>query len=134
MSNCSENVKDLKRENEKLTQMRGSVVVGAKEKGDRLKDGVEEWAVDIESHISEAKEVIDWGEENANKTCFNLGMSTDLGTLYHHGICTTSGVGKTTLAKEVAVTVKSLFDPVEFITVSQTIDAEKIIKEVEAAV
>nr|GEV34406.1 hypothetical protein [Tanacetum cinerariifolium] len=67
---CSENVEDLKRENEKLTQMRGSVVVAAKEKGDGLKESVEEWAVDIESHISEAKEVIDWGEENANKTCF----------------------------------------------------------------
>nr|GEY39352.1 zinc finger, CCHC-type [Tanacetum cinerariifolium] len=186
MWNSSENVEDLKRENEKLTQMRGrvqqqitvannkgdrlldgmeewvecvsmcapfivmvrrqmrgSVVVAAKEKGDRLKDGVEEWVVDIESHISEAKEVIEWGEENANKTRFNLGMCTDLGTLYHYGkkaitksieaenkqiigIYTTGGVGKTTLAKEVDVMMKSLFAAIEFTTVSQTVDAKRI--------
>ncbi|GKD30761.1 NB-ARC domains-containing protein, partial [Tanacetum coccineum] len=43
------------------------------------------------------------------------------------------GVGKTTLAKEVAVTVKSLFAAVEFITVSQTVDAKRIKEEVEVA-
>nr|GFA34463.1 NB-ARC domains-containing protein [Tanacetum cinerariifolium] len=77
MTNCSKNVEDLKRENEKLMQMKGRVqqqITAAKEKGDRLLDGVEEWVANAESQISEAKEVIDGAEANANKTCFNLGM------------------------------------------------------------
>ena len=49
------------------------------------------------------------------------------------GIYGIGGVGKTTLAKEVAVTVKSLFAAVEFITVSQTVDAKRIKEEVETA-
>ncbi|GKF34731.1 NB-ARC domains-containing protein, partial [Tanacetum coccineum] len=81
----SKNVEDLKRENKKLTQMMGRVqqqITVANNKGDRLLDGVEEWVANAECYISEAKEVIDRAESNANKTCFNLGMCTDLRTLY----------------------------------------------------
>nr|GFB17551.1 NB-ARC domains-containing protein [Tanacetum cinerariifolium] len=50
MSNCSENIEDLKRENEKLTQMRGRVqqqITVANNKGDRLLDDVA-WSHDSE--------------------------------------------------------------------------------------
>ncbi|CAH1419631.1 unnamed protein product [Lactuca virosa] len=43
------------------------------------------------------------------------------------------GVGKTTLANEVAAEVKNLFADIVFITVSQTVDVEKIKKNVEVA-
>nr|GFA35443.1 NB-ARC domains-containing protein [Tanacetum cinerariifolium] len=88
MTNCSKNVEDLKRENEKLMQMNGRVqqqITAAKEKGDRLLDGVEEWVANAESQISEAKEVIDGAEANAKKKCFNLGICINLGTLYRYG-------------------------------------------------
>ncbi|PWA78880.1 NB-ARC domains-containing protein [Artemisia annua] len=49
------------------------------------------------------------------------------------GIYGIGGVGKTTLAKEVAAIVNHLFDHVVFVTVSQRVDATKIQKEVEAA-
>ncbi|GJT04404.1 hypothetical protein Tco_0838866, partial [Tanacetum coccineum] len=65
MSNCSKNVEDLKNENENIMQMRDRVkqlITTAKEKGDRLLDGVEKWVANAESHISEAKEVIDRDE------------------------------------------------------------------------
>ncbi|GJX89981.1 NB-ARC domains-containing protein [Tanacetum coccineum] len=254
MSNCSEYIKDLNEKIEDLTLMKGSVVeqiAAANEKGDRLKEGVENWVknaefliteakkiiqgvnteshipeakevtdganaeshiseakqvtggANAESHISEAKEDIDGVDAIANKTCFNLGMCTHLVTLYSHGkkaankiaslekileagarfesrvsvdtpapgdldvyerhnmdgldthklciekiiksvkddniqiigIYGTGGVGKTTLAKEVAVkrTVKRLFAGVEFITVSQPVDAQRIKKDVENA-
>ncbi|GJX13542.1 hypothetical protein Tco_0205300 [Tanacetum coccineum] len=86
--NCSKNVEDLKRENDNLMEMRNRVkqlITAAKEKGDRLLDGVEKWVDNAESHITEAKEVIDGEEANTNNTCFNLGMCTDLHTLYRYG-------------------------------------------------
>ncbi|GKD31457.1 NB-ARC domains-containing protein [Tanacetum coccineum] len=57
----------------------------AKDKGDRLLDGVEEWVANGESHISKAKEVTDGFESNAKKKCLNLGMYINLRTLYHYG-------------------------------------------------
>ncbi|GKB80072.1 zinc finger, CCHC-type containing protein [Tanacetum coccineum] len=160
MSNCSEYIKDLHEKVEGLTQMRGSVVLqiaAAKEKGDRLKDGVEN------------KEDFDGGETNANKTgastlecrthldflhtgtssfyerkyiddvdtqksCFNeIIKSIEDDSKQIIGIYGTGGAGKTMLAKEVAITAKSLFAAVEFITVSQPVDAEGIKNEVEIA-
>ncbi|GJY64016.1 NB-ARC domains-containing protein [Tanacetum coccineum] len=56
------------------------------------------------------------------------GESTQITGIYGIG-----GVGKTTLAKEVAARVKDLFALVVFVTVSQRVDATKIQKEVEAA-
>ncbi|KAL7586496.1 hypothetical protein Lser_V15G40123 [Lactuca serriola] len=49
------------------------------------------------------------------------------------GIYGIGGVGKTTLAKEVAAEVKNLFADIVFIIVSQTGDVEKIKKNVEVA-
>nr|GEX10871.1 NB-ARC domains-containing protein [Tanacetum cinerariifolium] len=59
----------------KLIGIKGRVeqhITATKDKGDRLLGGVEEWVVNAESHISEAKEVIDGVEANAKKKCFNL--------------------------------------------------------------
>ncbi|XP_071741208.1 probable disease resistance protein At4g27220 [Rutidosis leptorrhynchoides] len=47
------------------------------------------------------------------------------------GIYGVGGVGKTTLAKEVAARVKNLFAAVAFTTISQTLDADKIKKDTE---
>ncbi|KAL7588282.1 hypothetical protein Lser_V15G40133 [Lactuca serriola] len=49
------------------------------------------------------------------------------------GIYGSGGVGKTTLAKEVAAEVKNLFAEIVFITVSQTVDVKEIQKNVEKA-
>ncbi|KAL7587774.1 hypothetical protein Lser_V15G40140 [Lactuca serriola] len=49
------------------------------------------------------------------------------------GIYGSGGVGKTTLAKEVAAEVKKLFADIVFITVSQTVDVKEIQKNVEKA-
>ncbi|KAL7588285.1 hypothetical protein Lser_V15G40138 [Lactuca serriola] len=49
------------------------------------------------------------------------------------GIYGSGGVGKTTLAKEVAAEVKNLFADIVFITVSQTVDVKEIQKNVEKA-
>ncbi|CAI9299265.1 unnamed protein product [Lactuca saligna] len=49
------------------------------------------------------------------------------------GIYGSGGVGKTTLAKEVAAEVKNLFAEIVFITVSQTVDVKEIQKHVEKA-
>ncbi|CAI9264670.1 unnamed protein product [Lactuca saligna] len=49
------------------------------------------------------------------------------------GIYGTGGVGKTTLAKEVAAELRNLFADIVFITVSRTVDVEKIKKNVEVA-
>ncbi|KAL7587776.1 hypothetical protein Lser_V15G40144 [Lactuca serriola] len=49
------------------------------------------------------------------------------------GIYGSGGVGKTTLANEVAAEVKNLFAEIVFITVSQTVDVKEIQKNVEKA-
>ncbi|KAL4578647.1 hypothetical protein LXL04_014775 [Taraxacum kok-saghyz] len=49
------------------------------------------------------------------------------------GIYGLGGVGKTTLAKEVATEVKNLYADIVFITVSQTVDGKVIQEKVEAA-
>ncbi|GKB57289.1 NB-ARC domains-containing protein, partial [Tanacetum coccineum] len=168
MTNCSKNFEDLKREYEKLMQMKGRVqqqITVANDKGDGLLAGVKDWVANADSHISEAKVVIDEFEANAKKKCFHLGMCINLRTLYHYGKKAANKTSsllqvqkdgetfgscvsvptprpgvldsyerrKTTLAKEVAVEVKSLFDAVEFITVSQNADLKRIKEEVEVA-
>nr|XP_043638294.1 probable disease resistance protein At1g61310 [Erigeron canadensis] len=49
------------------------------------------------------------------------------------GIYGLGGVGKTTIAKEVVAKIKHLFDDVAFTTVSQTVKAQEIKKDIENA-
>ncbi|CAI9264664.1 unnamed protein product [Lactuca saligna] len=201
--NYTKNVDILKNEAQKLKDMRGRVqqrIDAAKEKGEALLDGVQNWLDKADIEISKVGEFLE-EEANAKKTCFNLRPCVNLSTLYHYskmainmtsfllqhqedgktheycvsiptptprlvdlyqpknlddidthklalreiiqaikdesiqmvGIYGSGGVGKTTLAKEVAAQVKNLFAEIVFITVSQTVDVEKIKKNVEVA-
>ncbi|KAL7587773.1 hypothetical protein Lser_V15G40141 [Lactuca serriola] len=201
--NCTKNVDKLKSEAEKLKDMRGRIqqqIDAAKEKGEALLAGVQNWMDKADIEISKVEEFLE-EEANAKKTCFNLRPCVNLSTLHHYskmsinktlfllqhqedgqtyescvsiptptprfvdlyqtknlddidthklvlreiieaikdesiqmvGIYGSGGVGKTTLAKEVAAEVKNLFADIVFITISQTVDVKEIQKNVEKA-
>ncbi|CAH1419633.1 unnamed protein product [Lactuca virosa] len=201
--NCTKNVDKLKSETQKLKDMRGRIqqrIDAAKEKGEALLAGVQNWMDKADDEISKVGEFLE-EEANAMKTCFNLRPCVNLSSLHHYskmsinktpfllqhqedgqtyescvsiptptpkfvdlyqtknlddidthklalreiieaikdesiqmvGIYGSGGVGKTTLANEVAAEVKNQFADIVFITVSQTVDVEKIKKNVEVA-
>ncbi|CAI9261087.1 unnamed protein product [Lactuca saligna] len=201
--NYTKNVNILKNEAQKLTDMRDRIqqrIHAAKENGEALLAGVQNWMEKADTEISKAGEFLE-EEANAKKTCFNLRPCVNLGTLHHYskmsinktlfllqqqkdgqtyescvsiptptprfvdlyqtknlddidthklvlreiieaikdesiqmiGIYGSGGVGKTTLAKEVAAEVKNLFADNVFVTVSQTVDVKEIKNNVEKA-
>ncbi|CAH1436022.1 unnamed protein product [Lactuca virosa] len=72
--NCTENINKLRNEAQKLNDMKGMVqqrIHLAKDKGDRLLDGVQNWIEKAEAEVSKAGKFLE-GEANAKKTCFNL--------------------------------------------------------------
>ncbi|PWA95369.1 NB-ARC domains-containing protein [Artemisia annua] len=84
---CTENVEKFKAEVEMLKVMRGEVqqqIVIAKDKGDNLKFGVEEWVKKADTEISKAEDFLN-EEANAKKTCFKIGLCGNWHTLYHYG-------------------------------------------------
>nr|XP_043635330.1 probable disease resistance protein At4g27220 [Erigeron canadensis] len=87
MWNCKENVKKFRDEVESLKVMQSQVqqqIVIAKDKGDNLIVGVEEWLNKAGEEISKA-EVFLGKFLDAKKTCFKIGMCGNWATLYHYG-------------------------------------------------
>ncbi|XP_071741183.1 probable disease resistance protein At4g27220 [Rutidosis leptorrhynchoides] len=200
MWNCKQNVEKYKSEVQKLKDMKGRIqqkIELAKNIGDNLVYGVEDWVNTAELEISKAEQFIT-EEGNAKKTCFGIGFCGNWNTLHHYGKKATQtapltelqergmaydsteiaidtpapgqldcyqnknldgiishnsalgdiieaikdesiqiigiyGVGKTTLAKEVAARVKNLFAVVAFTTISHTVDADKIKTDIKKA-
>ncbi|CAI9271028.1 unnamed protein product [Lactuca saligna] len=90
--NCPENIDKLRNEAQKLNDMKGMVqqrINVAKDKGDRLLDGVQNWIEKAEAEVSNAGEFLE-GEANAKKTCFNTRLCVNLGTLRHYSKMATS--------------------------------------------
>ncbi|PWA57379.1 NB-ARC domains-containing protein [Artemisia annua] len=87
MWKCPENVAKLKDELQNLKDMRGRVqqkIDRAKDKGDNLITGVEEWVEKAGTEIEKAEEFLK-EEANAKKTCFKIGLCGNWHTLYHYG-------------------------------------------------
>ncbi|XP_071741198.1 probable disease resistance protein At1g61300 [Rutidosis leptorrhynchoides] len=203
MWNCKQHVDKFKSEVQNLKDMKGRIqqkIELAKNKGDNLVHGVEDWINAATAEILKAEEFITEEEGNAKKTCFGIGFCGNWSTLHHYGkkaaqtdplmelkargtiyescvsldtpapgildcyqnknlvdimthnsvldniikaleddskqvigVYGVGGVGKTTLAKEVALTVKNMFADVAFTTISKQFDVEKIQKETENA-
>ncbi|XP_071741189.1 disease resistance protein At4g27190-like [Rutidosis leptorrhynchoides] len=202
MWNCKQLVEKFKSEVQNLKDMKGRIqqkIELAKNKGDNLVHGVEDWVNNAELEISKAEEFIT-EEANAKKTCFGIGLCGNWSTLHRYGkkaaqtdplmelkargtiyescvsldapapgildcyqnknlvdimthnsvldniikaleddskqvigVYGVGGVGKTTLAKEVALMVKNMFADVTFTTISKQFDVEKIKKDTENA-
>ncbi|XP_021975223.1 disease resistance protein At4g27190-like [Helianthus annuus] len=155
MCNCSENVEKYKNEVEKLSSMKGRVqqhIDLARSKGEVLLEGVEEWMKKADDYTSKATQFTNGGEDQ--EKCFHLSprftdtyQSKNLDdiitqkstleeiiraiedeTIQIIGINGLGGVGKTTLANEVAKELKNQFDDLVFITVSKIVDV-KVIQE-----
>ncbi|XP_071741175.1 probable disease resistance protein At4g27220 [Rutidosis leptorrhynchoides] len=203
MWNYKQYVEKYRSEVQKLKDMKGRIqqkIELAKNKGDNLVHGVEDWVNAAAAEILKAEEFItDVG--NAKKTCFGIGVCGNWRTLHHYGkkateiaplmelqgrgtvydnneiaiytpapqqldvyqkknldgiitqnsalgdiitaikdesiqiigIYGVGGVGKTTLAMEVAARVKNIFAAVAFTTISQTVDANKVKSDTEIA-
>ncbi|XP_023732277.1 disease resistance protein At4g27190 isoform X1 [Lactuca sativa] len=90
--NCTENIDKLKNETQKLNDMKGMVqqrINVAKDKGDRLLDGVQNWIEKAEAEVFKSGEFLE-GEAIAKKTCFNSRLCVNLGTLRHYSKMATS--------------------------------------------
>ncbi|PWA66841.1 NB-ARC domains-containing protein [Artemisia annua] len=84
--NCSKNVDKLRKEVEKLKDMKGRVqqqIDRAKGKGDDLLEGVQRWIDQAGVEVSMAEDFLEQ-EANAKKTCFNLRWCVNLSTLSHY--------------------------------------------------
>ncbi|GJZ37740.1 NB-ARC domains-containing protein [Tanacetum coccineum] len=159
--NYTENVEKLKKEAGKLKSIRGAVqqqIDSATHKADNILNGVQEWTA-TEMYTSLKEHQV---RSNGYQSCVSVSTPApgrldiyenknlddiltqnscleDIMTAVEDerkqiiGIYGLGGVGKTTLAMEVIARVKHLFAAVEFTTVSQTINAEKIQKDLEMA-
>ncbi|XP_071735137.1 probable disease resistance protein At4g27220 [Rutidosis leptorrhynchoides] len=202
MWNCKQHVQNFKSEVQKLKDMKGRIqqkIELAKDKGDNLVHGVEDWVSAVDAEILKAEEFVT-EEGNAKKTCFGIELCGNWSTLHRYGkkathtapltelqehgkpyescvsvdtpapgildcyqnknlidiltynsaldniikaindnskqvigIYGVGGVGKTTLTKEIALTVKNMFADVTFTTISKKFDVEKIKKDTENA-
>ncbi|CAI9299246.1 unnamed protein product [Lactuca saligna] len=84
--NCTKNVDMLRNEAQKLKDMTDRIqqrIHAAKENGDVLLVGVQNWMDMANIEISKAEEFLE-EEANAKKTCFNLQPCVNLSTLHHY--------------------------------------------------
>ncbi|XP_076881077.1 disease resistance protein UNI-like [Bidens hawaiensis] len=92
--NSFENVKNLKKEVDKLSSMKGRIqrqIDLAKSKGERLLEGVEEWMKEADAEISDATEFY-LKEAEAKNTFFNLRLCVNLSALRHYGKASTKKI------------------------------------------
>ncbi|XP_023747256.1 disease resistance protein At4g27190 [Lactuca sativa] len=84
--NYTKNIDKLKSETQKLKDMRDRIqqrIDAAKENGQALLAGVQNWMEKADIEISKVEEFLEQ-EANAKKTCFNLRPCVNLGTLHHY--------------------------------------------------
>ncbi|KAM0044546.1 putative P-loop containing nucleoside triphosphate hydrolase, leucine-rich repeat domain superfamily [Helianthus debilis subsp. tardiflorus] len=87
MWNCSENVKNLKKDIKDLTAKKAKLQEGIDKAYDRAEvpgEDLKNWMNIADAEILEAKTFID-EEAESKKTCCNLPFCVNLGTLYHYG-------------------------------------------------
>ncbi|XP_071741188.1 probable disease resistance protein At1g61300 [Rutidosis leptorrhynchoides] len=88
MWNCKQHVDKFKSEVQNLKDMKGRIqqkIELAKNKGDNLVHGVEDWINAATAEILKAEEFITEEEGNAKKTCFGIGLCGNWSTLHHYG-------------------------------------------------
>nr|GFA37480.1 hypothetical protein [Tanacetum cinerariifolium] len=86
--NCTKNVDKLRNEVQNLKDMKGRIqqrIDVAKDKGERLLEGVRNWLDKANDAILKAEEFLE-EEANANKKRFNLQFSVDLGAVRRYNL------------------------------------------------
>ncbi|XP_071741200.1 disease resistance protein At4g27190-like [Rutidosis leptorrhynchoides] len=98
MWNCEQRVQNYRNEVQKLEEMKGRIqqkIQIAKDKGDTLVVGVEDWVNVADTRISTAREFLT-EEANAKKTCFGIGLCGNWSTLHRYGKMATQTIAPLT--------------------------------------